>query len=404
MKNNDVVIVAAGRTPIGEYEGAFKDIPATHVGGGAIEGVLKQIKLPANLVNRVIAGMVIQGGAGQSPVKQAMKVAGLPWNIPGITINGVCGSSMYALILAADQIRFKGEDVVIAMGMENMYQVPYYDFSARGGNRMGDNKGFKDGMIFDGLRDPYGDMHMGNIGEICVENFKISKEAQDAYAMESYQRAIAARDAGKFKSEIIPVETPKGIIVTEDEELKHFVSGGKFDSEKALKMSPAFKKPGTITAFNASKISHGAAALVLMSAKKAKEMGIKPLAIVHGSGECYQEPNWFTTAPAPAIKQAVANTSKSDGKTLTLKEVDLFEINEAFSVVPLANMPDLGINRNQLNVHGGAVALGHPIGASGVRIVVTGLYAMIDRQVNWLAAGICLGGGGAVAIVIERVA
>jgi len=305
-------------------------------------------------------------------------------------------------MLAADQIRYKSKDIVIAMGMENMYQVPYYDFAARAGNRMGDNKSFKDGMIFDGLWDPYGNMHMGNIGEICAEKFGIDKAAQDAYAIESYRRAIAARDAGKFKNEIIPVETPKGIIVSEDEELKHFVSGGKFDPEKVAKMSPAFKKPGTITAFNASKISHGAAALVLMSAKRATKLGLNPLAIVHSFGECYQEPNWFTTAPTPAIKNAIANTTKSDGKTLTLEEIDLFEINEAFSVVPIVNMSCLGISHTRLNVNGGAVALGHPIGASGARIVVTGIHAMIDRQVNWLAAGICLGGGGAIAAVIKR--
>jgi len=317
-----------------------------------------------------------------------------------MTVHKVCGSGLKSVMLGAQQIMLGEADVIVAGGMESMSNAPYYLPKARSGYRMGDGK-LVDGMIFDGLWDPYDNVHMGICGEKCAEEYKIDRQAQDDFAIESYKRAIAAKEAGKFDNEIIPVEIPQRRgdpkVVSEDDEPNNV----RFD--KITKLRAAFKKDGTITAANASKINDGASALVLMDAELAKERGITPLARIHGQGGFAQEPEWFTTAPAEAIKRAVAKTKKTDGSELTLDDVDLFEINEAFAVVGLVNIQLLEIDPAKVNVNGGAVALGHPIGSSGARILGTLVHAMNDREVNWGVAGICLGGGEAVALVVERV-
>lgn len=395
----EVVIAAAQRTPIGSFNGVFSTIPAVRLGAAAIKGAVDKAGLKPDDIDEVLMGMVLQGGAGQAPARQAAIYAGLPKSVPCTTIHKVCGSGLKAVMLGAQQIMLGEADIVIAGGMESMSNAPYYLFNARGGYRMGDGK-LIDGMIFDGLWDPYGDMHMGICGEICADEYKIDRETQDDFAIESYKRAQAAIGSGKFRNEITPVEIPqrKGdpIVVSEDEE------PGKARFDKIPTLRAAFKKDGTITAANASKINDGACALVLMSAETAEKRGIKPLARVHGMGTFAQEPEWFTTAPVKAIRNAVAKTRKADGSVLSIEEISLFEINEAFSVVGLVNTQLLKIDPAKVNVHGGAVALGHPIGASGARILTTLVHAMIDRGEQWGVAGICLGGGEAVALVVEN--
>lgn len=396
---HEVVIVAAKRTPIGSFNGVFASLPAVRLGAAAIKGVLEQAQAAPADVCEVLMGMVLQGGAGQAPARQAAIYAGIPHSVGCTTVHKVCGSGLKSVMLAAQAIRLGDSDTVIAGGMESMTNAPYYLFQARQGYRMGDGK-LVDGMVFDGLWDPYGDMHMGMCGEICAAEMKITRGQQDEFTMLSYQRALEAMKAGKFTDEIAPVGIPqKGgdpLLVSEDEEPKKV----KFDKIPTLK--PAFKKDGTITAANASKINDGAAALILMSTEEAKKRGLKPLAKVHGYGCFAQAPEWFTTAPAEAIRKAVAKTIKADGKPLTIEDVDLFEINEAFAVVALANIQLLSISADKVNVNGGAVALGHPIGASGARILTTLIYALADRNKKWGVAGICLGGGEAVAVVVER--
>ena len=396
---SEVVIVSAVRTPIGCFGGALASLSAPKLGAVAIKGAVARAGIKPEEIDEVLMGIVLQGGVGQAPARQAAIYAGLPKSVPCTTVHKVCGSGLKAVMLAAQAIRLGDAKVVVAGGMESMSNAPYYLFGARNGYRMGDNK-VVDGMIFDGLWDPYSNQHMGMCGEICASEHKISREAQDAFTVQSYKNAIAAMDAGKFNAEIVPVEIPqkKGdpIIVKEDEEPKKV----KFD--KIATLNPAFKKDGTITAANASKLNDGASALVLMSAEEAKKRGLKVLATVHGQGGFAQEPEWFTTAPAEAIKRAAAKSQKKDGTPLTVEEIGLFEINEAFSVVGLVNIQLLGIDPAKVNVNGGAVALGHPIGSSGARILTTLVHAMQDRQVNWGVAGICLGGGEAVALVVER--
>lgn len=396
----EVVIVSAVRTPIGSFNGALSSMPAVRLGATAIKGAVENAGITANDVNEVIMGMVLQGGTGQAPARQAAIYAGLPKSVPCMTVHKVCGSGLKSVMLAAQQIMLGESDIVVAGGMESMSNAPYYLPKARSGYRMGDGK-LVDGMIFDGLWDPYGDMHMGMCGETCAGEYKIDREAQDAFAIESYKKAIAAQEAGKFDAEIVPVEIPqrKGdpVLFTTDEEPTKV----RFDKIPALRA--AFKKDGTITAANASKINDGATALVMMDAETAKKRGLKPLARVHGQGVFAQDPEWFTTSPNEAIRNAVAKTKKSDGSQLQLDDVNLFEINEAFAVVGLVNIQLLGIDPAKVNVNGGAVALGHPIGSSGARILTTLVHAMTDRRADWGVAGICLGGGEAVALVVERV-
>ncbi len=396
----DVVIVSAARTPVGSFNGTLAAVPAVKLGATAIKAAVERADLKPDEVDEVIMGMVLQGGVGQAGARQAAVYAGLPYKVPCMTVHKVCGSGMKSIMLGAQSIMLGDSDIVVAGGMESMSCAPYYLFKARTGYRMGDGK-LVDGMILDGLWDPYSNMHMGMCGEVCAEEYKIDRVAQDNFAIESYKKAQAAIETGKFKDEIVPVEIPqrKGdpIVVSEDEEPKKV----KFDKIPALR--PAFKKDGTITAANASKINDGGSALVLMAVETAEKRGLKPLVKIHGNGTFAQEPEWFTTAPNEAVRRAVSNTKKADGSKLTLDDVGLFEINEAFSVVGIVNTQLLGIDPAKVNVNGGAVALGHAIGNSGARITTTLIYAMIDRNVEWGAAGICLGGGEAVAIVLEKI-
>ncbi len=395
----DVVIVSAVRTPIGSFGGALASIPAVKLGAAAIKGAVEKANVKPDEVDEVLMGMVLQGGAGQAPARQAAIGAGLSNSVPCMTIHKVCGSGLKSVMLGAQQIMLGESDIVVAGGMESMSSAPYYLFKARNGFRMGDGK-VVDGMIFDGLWDPYNNMHMGLCGEACADEYKIDRKAQDDFSIESYQRAQAAVADGKFKAEIVPVEIPQRkkdpIVFSQDEE------PGKARFDKIPVLRSAFKKDGTVTAANASKINDGASAVVLMSADTAEKRGLKPIARLHGQGRFAQDPVWFTTAPAEAIKNAVAKTKKADGSALTLDEVGLFEINEAFAVVALVNIQLLGLDPVKVNVNGGAVALGHPIGASGARILTTLVHAMQDRKEKWGVASICLGGGEAVALVVEN--
>lgn len=388
----EVVIVSAVRTPIGSFGGSLSGFSATQLGGFAIKGALERIGLQPELVQEVYMGNVLSANLGQAPATQAAKYAGLP-DLPSTTINKVCASGTKAIMLAAQSIALGQNEIVIAGGMESMSNVPYYLDKARNGYRLGHGQ-ITDGLIKDGLWDVYNDYHMGSAAELCAETCNISREDQDNFAIQSYKRAQQAQSDGKFKDEIVAVEIKdrKGEITlfANDEE----PAAVKFDKIPALK--PVFKKDGTVTAANASTLNDGAAALVLMSAEKAKELGITPLAKVLAYADAQQAPEWFTTAPSKAIPLALqrANISK--------EQVDYFEINEAFSVVSLANNQALDLNGDKVNVNGGAVAIGHPLGASGARIVVTLLSVLAQNNGKIGVAGICNGGGGASAIVIEN--
>ena len=391
--NNEVVIVSACRTPIGSFGGALSSFTAPKLGAIVIEEALRRAGVKKEVVNEVIMGCVLPAGVGQAPARQATIFAGLPESVQTMTVNKVCGSGLKAIMLGAQAIRLGDADVVIAGGMESMSNTPYYLEKARTGYRMGHGQ-LVDSMVKDGLWDVYNNFHMGNAAEICAKECQISRDAQDEFSITSYQRAIEAQKNGLFKDEIVPVKIEqKGtepIIVSEDEEPKKV----KFDKIKTLK--PAFDKEGTITAANASKINDGAAAVVLMSEAKARELGLKPLAKIVSYDSFAQKPEWFTTAPAYSIQQVLAKANKK------LEEIDLFEINEAFAVVSLAVNKILGLDPNKVNVNGGAVALGHPIGASGARIMVTLLHAMKQRNVKTGLAAICIGGGEASSVIIER--
>jgi acetyl-CoA C-acetyltransferase len=395
----EVVIVSAVRTPIASFGGSFASLSGPKLGAIAIKAAIERASIAPNEVDEVLMGMVLQGGVGQAPARQAAIFAGIPHEVGCTTVHKVCGSGLKAVMLGVQAIQTGDSDIVVAGGMESMSNAPYYLLNARNGFRMGHDK-VVDGMIHDGLWDPYNDMHMGMCGEVCAEEFKLGREAQDDFTIQSYNRAIEAQKAGKFNKEIVPVEIAqkKGdpIKYLEDEEPRNV----KFDKIPTLK--PAFKKDGTITAANASKLNDGACALVLMSAETAAKRGLKPLARLHGQAAFGQAPQWFTTAPAGAIKKAIAKTRKNDGSPLSLDDIDLFEINEAFAVVGLVNVQILGVSADKVNVLGGAVALGHPIGASGARILTTLIYALEDRNKKWGVASICLGGGEAVAMVVER--
>jgi acetyl-CoA C-acetyltransferase len=389
----EVIIASAARTPIGSFNGALSSLPAPRLGAVAIKAAVERSGVPADQIDEVLMGCVLQAGIGQAPARQAMRYAGLPDSVGATTIHKVCGSGLKTVIMASQMIRSGDADIVVAGGMENMSMAPYLLPKARDGYRLGHGE-IKDALILDGLWDPYNDHHMGNAGELCARERGFSREAQDAYATESYRRANSAVAEGLFKAEIAPVSIPQRrgdpVVFDTDEE------PGRGKPEKFPKLRPAFDREGTITAANASSINDGASAIVLMSREKADELGVTPLARIVSNGKHAQEPDWFTTAPAHAIQDSLTKAG------LDLAEIDYFEINEAFSVVSLAVSRELGLSLDKVNPRGGAVALGHPIGASGNRILVTLLYTLIDNGKRFGTAGICLGGGEAVALTIER--
>ncbi|MFO0677097.1 MAG: acetyl-CoA C-acyltransferase [Polyangiaceae bacterium] len=388
-----VYIVSAARTPIGAFLGSLASVAAPRLGATAIQGALSRAKVSADLVNEVFMGNVLSAGIGQAPARQAAIYAGIPNTVPATTVGKVCGSGTQAIILAAKSIALGDADIVVAGGMESMSNVPYYLQKARDGYRMGDGK-LVDGMIFDGLWDPYSNVHMGNCGDACAKEYQFSREAQDEFAKESFRRAVAAQKEGLFDAEIEAVSVPqrKGdpLLVKLDE------GPTKGDPSKFPGLKPAFSKDGTITAANASSINDGASALVLASEAAVKKHGLEPLGRIKGYAAAAQAPEWFTTAPAKAIDAVSAKLGvKSDS-------FDLYEINEAFAVVTMVVSKLCNLDAGKVNVRGGAVSLGHPIGASGARIVTTLLHAMKDRKAKTGVASICIGGGEALALVVER--
>lgn len=391
--NKKVVIVSAVRTPIGSFMGALSSVPATQLGATAIKGAINKINLDVNLVDEVIMGNVVQAGNGQAPARQAALAAGLSNNVPCTTINKVCASGMKAVMQGAQAIMAGDAEVVVAGGMENMSLIPHY-VHMRNGVKFGPTS-LVDGMQRDGLVDAYDNQTMGTCADLCATEYKISREEQDNFAIQSYERSAKAWEAGKFDEEIVPVEVPQrrgdAIIVSKDEEYTNV----KLD--KIPTLSPVFTKDGTVTAANASTINDGASALVLMSEEKAKSLGLTPLAYIKSYADAAQEPKWFTTAPAKALPKAIEKAG------ISLGDVDYFEFNEAFAVVGLANAKILGLNEDKVNVNGGAVSLGHPLGCSGARIIVTLINVLSQNNAKIGAAAICNGGGGASAIVIERV-
>lgn len=389
-----VYIVSAVRTPMGSWGGALKDFSATQLGSIAIKGALERIGLDAKEVNEVLMGCVLQANLGQAPARQAARFAGVPDNVPCTTVNKVCASGMKAIMQGAQSIMLGDNDVVVAGGMESMSNVPFYNANLRWGSKYG-NVTLIDGLAKDGLTDVYHNYAMGNAAELCAKECNISREAQDEFAIESYKRSQAAWDAGKFDGEIVKVEIPnkKGdpIVFSKDEDPWNV----KFDKIPQLKS--AFVKDGSVTAANASTMNDGAAAVVLMSKEKAEALGIKPLAIIKGYADAEQAPEWFTTTPSLAVPKAVAKAG------LKMDDINYFELNEAFSVVGIANTQKMNLKPEQVNVNGGAVALGHPLGASGARIIVTLISVLNQNNAKYGAAGICNGGGGASAVVIEKV-
>lgn len=392
VNNNDIYIVGSTRTPIGSFGGAFASVPAPQLGAHTIKAALAQSKIPASAVDEVYFGNVIAANIGQAPARQAARAAGLPDNVVCTTVNKVCSSGLKSIMLGAQTIQCGHASVVVAGGMESMSQVPYYLPNARFGMKYG-NGTTVDGLAYDGLTDPYANAPMGNCGEVCAEEYNISRAEQDDYAEHSYRRAIEATQAGHFKNEITPFEI-KGrrgtTVVTDDEEL------AKVNFAKLRTLGTVFKKGGTVTAGNASSISDGAAGLVVASGEAVLKHGSTPLARIVSFADAEQEPVKFTTTPSIAIQLAL-NRAK-----LQISDIDYFEINEAFSVVALANAKILGINPDKLNIHGGGVSIGHPLGASGARIVVALLNILALKGGRYGVAGICNGGGGASAMVIER--
>ncbi|WP_299278338.1 acetyl-CoA C-acyltransferase [uncultured Psychroserpens sp.] len=390
--SRDVVIVSTARTPIGSFLGALSTIPAPKLGAIAIKGALDKINLKPEMVEEVLMGNVVQAGTGQAPARQAAIYAGIPDTVPCTTINKVCASGMKTVMQATQSIALGDTDIVVAGGMENMSLIPHY-YHARSATKFGPAK-MEDGMQKDGLVDVYDQNAMGVCADACAAEYDFSREDQDAFAIQSYNRSAAAWDAGKFDNEVVPVEVPQRrgepVIVAKDEEYTNV------KMEKIPALRPAFTKEGTVTAANASTINDGAGAMVLMSKDKANELGLKPLATIKSYADAAHEPKWFTTAPAKALPKAL------DKAGITLNDVDYFEFNEAFSVVGLANMKILGLNDSNVNVNGGAVSLGHPLGCSGVRILITLLSVLEQNDAKIGAAAICNGGGGASAVVIER--
>ncbi|HOZ75012.1 MAG TPA: acetyl-CoA C-acyltransferase [Flavobacterium sp.] len=388
-----VVIVSAVRTPIGSFMGALSTVTASHLGAAAIKGALNKINLDPNLVDEVIMGNVVQAGVGQAPARQASRHAGLPDAVIATTVNKVCASGMKAVTQAAQAIMAGDAEIVVAGGMENMSLIPHY-VHMRNGVKFGPTT-MIDGMQKDGLQDAYDNNAMGVCADLCATEYNITREQQDAFAIQSYERSAKAWEAGKFDNEVVPVAVPQRrgepVMVTKDEEYTNV----KLD--KIPSLNAAFTKDGTVTAANASTINDGAAALVLMSEEKAQSLGLKPLAYIKSYADAEQEPKWFTTAPAKALPKAL------DKAGITTADVDFFEFNEAFSVVGLANAQILGLDNDKINVNGGAVSLGHPLGCSGARIIVTLINVLEQNNAKIGAAAICNGGGGASAIVLERV-
>jgi len=391
MNTRDVVIVAVARTPIGSFMGSLSSIPAPKLGAIAIKGALEKIKLAPNLVDEVFMGNVVSAGLGQAPARQAAIFAGISDTVPCTTINKVCASGMKSVMLAAQSISLGDADIVVAGGMENMSSIPHYLH-----NRLGTKFGpttLEDGMQKDGLVDAYDKNAMGVSADACATKYGFSREDQDAYAIQSYQRSAEAWSTGKFSDEIIPVEIPQRrgapILMTEDEEFKNV------KMEKIPTLRAAFSKEGTVTAANASTINDGAAALILMSSEKATELQLTPIAKIRSFADAAQEPKWFTTAPAKAIPKAL------DKARISINDVDYFELNEAFAVVGLANMKILGLKNDRVNVNGGAVSLGHPLGVSGAGIIIALTSILKQNKAKIGVAGICNGGGGASAMVIE---
>jgi acetyl-CoA C-acetyltransferase len=394
MKQEEVYIISAVRTPMGSFGGALKEFSATKLGAIAIKGALQKAGVDPSLVEDVLMGCVIQANLGQAPARQAAKFAGLPDNVNCTTVNKVCASGMKSLTCAAQSILLGDADIVVAGGMESMSNVPFYADSMRWGNKYG-NAAFIDGLAKDGLTDVYDGKAMGNAAELCAKDCNISRGEQDAFAVESYKRSQSAWNEGKFADEIVPVEIPqrKGdpVLFNKDEEPFNV----KFDKIPELK--PAFVKDGTVTAANASTMNDGAAALVLMSKSKADELGLKPIAKIIGYADAEQAPEWFTTTPSLAVPKAVEKAG------LKMSDIQYFELNEAFAVVGIENTRRMKLDPAKVNVHGGAVALGHPLGASGARIIVTLINVLKQNKARYGAAGICNGGGGASAMVIEAV-
>ncbi len=390
----EVVIVSAVRTPMGSFGGCLSSVSATKLGSVAIKGAIEKAGIDSRIVNEVFMGNVLQANLGQAPARQAAIFAGLSKDVPCTTINKVCSSGMKSIMIAAQTILSGDNDVVIAGGMENMSSVPHYMDKSRTGQKLGDMK-LIDGLVKDGLTDVYGRVHMGVCAETCAKDMEFSREEQDAFAIESYNRSSQSWRDGKFADEIVPVEVPQrrgdALIISEDEEYKNV------RMEKIPALRPVFDKEGTITAANASTLNDGASALVLMSAEKAAELNITPLAKIRSYADAAQEPEWFTTAPSKALPIALGKAG------LSTSDVDYYELNEAFSVVGLANMKILDLDASTVNVNGGAVSLGHPLGSSGSRIIVTLINVLKQNNGKIGAAGICNGGGGASAIVIELV-
>ena len=388
----EVVIVSYSRTPIGSFGGSLASVSATKLGSIAIKGALNNINLDPNIIEEVFIGNVLSAGLGQAPAKQAALFAGLSNTIPCTTINKVCSSGMKAIMLGYQAIKCGDKEIIVAGGMENMSSIPFYINDIRKGKKLGHTQ-LSDGLLIDGLTDVYENVHMGVCAELCAEEMNISKEEQDTFALESYSRSKKAWDNNFFKKEIseVIIKTRKGEeVISEDEEYKNI------NLDKFKKLRPVFKKDGTVTAGNASTINDGAAALILMSADKAKELNLKPIAKIIATEDASQEPKWFTTTPTKALEKVLskANINKED--------IDYWELNEAFSVVGLANIKKLGLDPNKVNINGGAVSLGHPLGCSGARIIVTLLNTLESKKAKIGAAGICNGGGGASAMIIEN--
>ena len=388
----EVVIVSAVRTPMGSFGGALSSVSATALGAAASKGALEKAGLSADAVEEVYMGNVLQANVGQAPARQAAMAAGIGNQVPCTTINKVCSSGMKAIMMGAQAIKAGDVEIIVAGGMENMSAVPHYLSTGRTGVKLGEIS-LVDGLVKDGLTDVYNAQHMGVCAELCAEEHQLTREDQDAFALESYRRSAAAWDGGKFANEVVPVAVPQrrgdAIVVDTDEEYT------KVNTDKVPQLRPVFKKDGTVTAANASTLNDGASAVVLMSASKAAELGLDPIARITGYADAAQEPEWFTTAPAKALPKALAKAG------ITMDAVDFFEFNEAFSVVGLANMKLLGLDAAKVNVHGGAVSLGHPLGASGARIITTLIGVLQQNGGKIGAAAICNGGGGASALVLE---
>ena len=389
----DVFIVSMARTPIGALSGVLANVNVIELGKIAVQAAMQRAGINGDQIDEVYLGNVLQANVGQAPAQQVSIAAGINTKTPCTTVNKVCASGMKAIMLGAQSIQLGDNDVVVVGGMESMSNAPHYLPTGRTGIRYGNGE-ILDAIVRDGLQDPYKKYMVGNAGEVCAKHYSFSREDQDAYAISSYKRAQEAYANGYFKDEIVPVviASKKGdVTISEDEEYK------KFDEAKVSALKPAFEKEGTITAINASKINDGASAMVLMSGKKVKELGVTPLAKIISFADASQDPEWFTTTPSKAIPKALHKAN------LKVEDVDFFEINEAFSVVALANMKEMNISHDKINVFGGAVALGHPIGNSGCRIVATLISILKNKDGKIGAAGICNGGGGASAIVIEKV-